>query len=69
MFFVSSPIGLIPSQGYSNVDNHSKQSLQWLSIVEKNFNDSGHCIKIQHARTVHGEKFVYYNTGKKQSEI
>ena len=62
--FVSSPIGLIPSQGYNNSDNHSKQSLQWLSIVEKNFNENGHHIKIQHARTAHGEKFVYYNTGK-----
>ena len=62
--FVSSPIALIPPHGYNNIDNHSKQSLEWLSVVEKNYEERGVKIKIQHARTLEGEKIVIYNTGK-----
>ena len=62
--FVSSPVALIPPNGYNNADNHSKESLEWLSVVEKSYNDRGYRIKIQHARTLMGEKVVYYNMGK-----
>ena len=62
--FVSSPIALIPPHGYNNLDNHSKQSLEWLSVVERNYEKKGCKINIQHARSKGGEKVVQYNTGK-----
>ena len=62
--FVSSPIALIPPHGYNNFDNHSKQSLQWLAIIERNYINQGNAIEIQHARSQKGEKVVVYNTGK-----
>ena len=38
--------------------------MEWLSVVEKNYEERGLKIKIQHARTLEGEKVVVYNTGK-----
>ena len=48
--FVKSPIGLIPQHGYSGKDNHSKESLEWLSLVEKAWHSQGKKLTIQHAR-------------------
>ena len=62
--FLSSPIALIPPHGYNKEDNHSKQSLEWLSLVEKIYEEKGHNIQIQHARSAEGEKNVYYRTSK-----
>ena len=39
--FASSPIGLIPTHGYSGKDNHSKESLEWLALLEKKFQMKG----------------------------
>lgn len=60
--FVESPIGLIPSHGYSGSDNHSKESIQWLKVLEKQYLDRGCDIKIQNARSENGEKKVFYKT-------
>ena len=56
--FVSSPIGLIPTHGYSGKDNHSKESLEWLALLEKQFQNEGKLIRIQHARHPLGEKSI-----------
>ena len=55
--FVKSPIALIPKHGYAGKDNHSTESLQWLSLVQKVWHDSGKNIHIQHARN-QGEKTI-----------
>ena len=55
--FVKSPLGLIPSHGYSGRDNHSKESIEWIKWVEKQWNDEGKAITIQHARNK-GEKSI-----------
>ena len=55
---VSSPIGLIPTHGYSGKDNHSKESLEWLALLEKQFQNEGKLNKIQHARHPLGEKSI-----------
>ena len=57
--FVSSPIGLIPTHGYSGKDNHSKKSLEWLALLEKQFQNEGKLIRIQHARHQLGEKVLF----------
>ena len=56
--FVKSPIGLIPTHGYSGNDNHSKESLQWLCLLENNWKKCNKNVKIQHARCEQGEKVV-----------
>ena len=58
--FLNSPIGVIPQTGYSG-DRHSKNSVEWLMLLEKVKNDEGKKIKIQHARTDEGEKVVTYS--------
>ena len=60
--FVNSPLALIPPHRYNKLDNHSLESLQWLAIVEKHYNESGINIEIQHARSLQGEKVVKYVT-------
>ena len=55
--FVKSPLGLIPSHGYSGRDNHSKESIEWIKWIEKEWNDEGKPIRIQHARNK-GEKSI-----------
>jgi hypothetical protein len=62
--FVSSPIGLIPPSGYSGSDNHSKEALQWLHILEQHYRNSGNDISIQTARCTQGEKIILYKTKK-----
>lgn len=57
--FVKSPIAIIPSNGYSG-DRHSKKSLEWLTLLEKEWCNEGKNIKIQHARCSLGEKVVTY---------
>ena len=64
--FISSPIGLIPPHGYGRRDNHSKESIQWLNIVQERFRDQGENIAIRHARCTDGEKTVVYTDGKGQ---
>ena len=56
--FVKSPIALIPCHGYSGRDNHSKDALEWLKYLEKEWIDKGKTISIQHARHDHGEKII-----------
>ena len=58
--FVNSYMGLIPPHGYGGGDNHSKESLEWLSLLEKSLKESGKQIEIQHARSPQGEKVVPY---------
>ncbi len=53
--FVSSPIGLLPPQGYARRDTFSQQCMQWLHIYERR-----HQIKVQSASSIEGEKRVYY---------
>ena len=55
--FVSSPIGLIPVHGYSGSDNHSKESIEWLTLLERQWFQEGKPVRIQHARN-DGEKIV-----------
>ena len=57
--FLKSPIALIPSHGYSGRDNHSKECLEWLHILETEWKNSGKPIKIQHARSQEGEKIIH----------
>ncbi len=56
--FVKSPIGLIPTHGYSGSNNHSKESLEWLLLLEQKWLNEGKPIKIQHARSDEGEKII-----------
>ena len=58
--FVKSPIALIPTHGYSGKDNHSKESLEWLSLLEKRMKEREKHVNIQHARSSAGEKVVLY---------
>ena len=60
--FVSSPIAVNPPHGYNKADNHSKQSLQWLAVLERSYQEKGFPIEIQHARSENGEKVVYFPT-------
>ena len=63
---VSSPIGLIPTHGYSGKDNHSKESLEWLTLLEKQFQNEGKLIRIQHARHPFGEKSIIFQGNTRQ---
>ena len=56
--FVKSPIGLVPTHGYGCKDSHSKESIEWLSFLQKQWLDKGKPIAIQHARTGTGEKII-----------
>ena len=56
--FVKSPIGLIPTHGYSGNNNHSKESLEWLLLLEKKWLNENKPIHIQHARSDRGEKVI-----------
>ena len=58
--FVSSPIALIPSHGYSGGQNHSKESMEWLECLEEDIRNDGKDISIQHARSEQGEKIIAY---------
>jgi len=53
--FVSSPIALLPPQGYARRDFFSKQCTQWIHIFEKI-----HRVRIQSALSSEGEKRVLY---------
>ena len=55
--FVKSPIGIVPTNSYSG-DRHSRESLEWLAVLEKEWSQQGKTIKIQHARSTEGEKIV-----------
>ena len=54
--FKSSPIALLPPQGYARRDFFSKQCIQWLHIFEKE--NPG--VSVQSALSPEGEKRVYY---------
>ena len=56
--FVKSPIGLIPVHGYGCKDNHSKESIEWLSLIQSEWMNKGKNIEIQHARSPSGEKVI-----------
>ena len=56
--FVKSPIGLVPTHGYGCKDSHSKESIEWLSLLQKQWLDKGKPIAIQHARSGAGEKII-----------
>ena len=58
--FVKSAIGLVPTHGYGCKDRHSKESIEWLSLLQKQWLDKGKPIAIQHARTEAGEKIIAY---------
>ena len=54
--FEKSPIGLIPVHGYGSKDTDSKESIEWMSLLEHQWINKGKPISIQHARTPLGEK-------------
>ena len=56
--FVKSPIGLIPVHGYGSKDTHSKESIEWLSVLQNEWRKEGKLIEIQHARSPEGEKVI-----------
>ena len=56
--FVKSPIGLVPVHGYGCKDTHSRESIEWLSVLENQWNAAGKSIEIQHARSPQGEKVI-----------
>ena len=56
--FVKSPIGLVPTHGYGCKDSHSKESIEWLSLLQKQWLEKGKPIAIQHARSGAGEKII-----------
>lgn len=62
--FIKSPIGLIPVNEYSNTDHYSKESLEWLSSLEKDYHERGEIIKIQNAKSPEGEMIVMYKGAK-----
>ena len=56
--FEKSPIGLIPVHGYGSKDTHSKESIEWMSLLQHQWVNKGKPISIQHARTPLGEKVI-----------
>ena len=44
--FVKSAIGLIPVHGYSCKDNHSKESIEWLSLIQSEWTNKGKILKL-----------------------
>ena len=64
--FVKSPIGIIPADGYSG-DRHSKASIEWLKLLEKQMKERGKNVIIQHARSAGGEKIVQYSQPGKRT--
>ena len=59
--FVSSPVALLPPQGYSRRDRFSKQSMQWLNIFQKLHPEA----KLQTALSPQGEKVVVLQDGER----
>ena len=57
--FIKFPIGIIPFNGYSG-DKHSKESLEWLAVIQKQWVAQEKEINIQHARCSEGEKVIIY---------
>ena len=56
--FVKSPIGLPPVHGYGCKDNNSKESIEWVCVLQQKWADEGKLIHIQHARSPEGEKII-----------
>ena len=56
--FEKSPIGLIPVHGYGSKDTQSKESIEWMSLLQHQWINKGKPISIQHARTPLGEKVI-----------
>ena len=56
--FQSSSIGLIPPHGYSGNNNHSKESIEWLNVLQQQWCENGKIINIQRARSPLGEKSI-----------
>ena len=56
--FVKSPIGLVPVYGYGSIDTHSKESIEWMSLLQHQWVNKGKPIVIQHARSPSGEKMI-----------
>ena len=57
--FLKSPIGLIPTHEYRGGENHSKESIEWLHVLEKKIQAHKPGVQIQHARNG-GEKIVSF---------
>ena len=51
--FQSLSIGLIPCH-----NNHSKESIEWLNVLQQQWCENGKIINIQHARSPLGEKSI-----------
>ena len=63
--YVKSPIGIIPTNSYSG-DRHSRENLEWLAVLERQWSQQGKTIKFQHTRSTEGEKI---RTCKGKSKI
>ena len=61
--FVSSPIGLIPSDEYGVRGNHSQEALEWLDFIQYQFRQKDPQVVVHHARNG-GEQCVLYKTKK-----
>ena len=53
--FISSPIPLVPNNSLSGPDVHSKESIQWMNLMQKSYRPD---IPIRHARTTEGEQEI-----------
>lgn len=62
--FVGSKIGIIPAHGYSG-DIHSKESIEWLHVLQEEWAKKGKNISIQSARSTEGEKIINFKGQKK----
>ena len=58
--FVSSPIALLPSQGYVRRDNYSQQAMQWILNKESKIQRFVTNFKIRNTKSFLGEKRVTY---------
>ena len=56
--FVKSPIGSVLVYGYGSKDTHSKESIEWMSLLQHQWVNKGKPISIQHARNPSGEKII-----------
>ena len=63
--FVKSPIGLVPVYWYGSKDTHSKQSIEWISLLQHQWVNKGKPIVIQHARSPSGEKIITWQALKR----
>ena len=67
--YQSSSIGLIPSHGCSGNNNHSKESIEWLNVLQQQWHENGKIINIQHGRSPSEEKALHVKAKQKISNI